>query len=222
MIDEDEVEKLVSAISEKIHLFETFQSGVETFFRKNPKLNNSPPVIHSIKGRIKDFDHLRGKIRRKSSEGNSITVDTLFDKITDIAGVRVLHLHEEQFTQIHESIHEQLTRKDWVLHEPPKAYTWDPESTNFFKSKGLEVSVKESFYTSIHYVVKPRQDSEVCCEIQIRTLFEEIWGEIEHTINYPVQTTNLACKEQLRVLARLVGAGSRLADSIFRTWEDKT
>jgi len=76
--------------------------------------------------------------------------------------------------------------------------------------------VKESFYTSIHYVVKPRKDSEVSCEIQVRTLFEEIWGEIDHAINYPHPTDSLSCREQIRVLARLVGAGSALADSIFR------
>jgi len=69
-------------------------------------------------------------------------------------------------------------------------------------------------------VVKPRQDSEVSCEIQVRTLFEEIWGEVDHQINYPRECDVLACREQIRVLARLVGAGSRLADAIFRTYFD--
>ena len=81
------------------------------------------------------------------------------------------------------------------------------------------MEVKETFYTSIHYVVKPREESELCCEVQVRTLFEEIWGEIDHRINYPHATEIMTCREQLRVLARLVGAGSRLADSIFRSFE---
>ena len=51
-------------------------------------------------------------------------------------------------------------------------------------------------------------------------LFEEIWGEIDHTINYPYPTEIVACKEQLRVLAKLVSTGTRLADSIFRTYND--
>ena len=58
----------------------------------------------------------------------------------------------------------------------------------------------------------------MCCEIQVRTLFEEIWGEIDHAINYPVATESVACKEQLRVLAKLASTGSRLADSIFRSY----
>lgn len=82
---------------------------------------------------------------------------------------------------------------------------------------GLEVHVKDSFYTSVHYLVRPRPDSPHCCEIQVRTLFEEIWGEVDHTLNYPTPTDNIACREQLRVLTKVVGAGSRLVDSIFRT-----
>jgi putative GTP pyrophosphokinase len=142
-------------------------------------------------------------------------------RITDIAGIRVMHLYQEQFTLIHRCIDEQVKRGDWVLFERPKAYTWDPESKEFFEKHDLDVQIKESFYTSIHYVVKPRKDSEVSCEIQVRTLFEEIWGEIDHTINYPQCTTILACREQLRVLARLVSAGSRLADSIFRVYHEE-
>lgn len=91
---------------------------------------------------------------------------------------------------------------------------------NFFEKLGLEVYQKESSYTSIHYLVKPHAEFPFCCEIQVRTLFEEIWGEIDHSINYPVATTSIAIREQLRVLAKLVGAGSRLADAIFRTHLD--
>ena len=69
----------------------------------------------------------------------------------------------------------------------------------------------------MHYVIKPNNNNPVCCEIQVRTLFEEIWGEIDHTINYPQPTTEIACSEQLRVLSKLVSTGTRLADSIFRT-----
>ena len=81
--------------------------------------------------------------------------------------------------------------------------------------------VQESLYTSIHYVIKPRTNSPVSCEIQVRTLFEEIWGEIGHLVNYPEPTDSVACREQIGVLARLVGAGSRLADSIFRVYSDE-
>lgn len=102
-----------------------------------------------------------------------------------------------------------------MLVEAPKAYTWDPEAQGFFEGLGLEVLKKESFYTSVHYLVKQYEDSEICCEIQVRTLFEEIWGEVDHAINYPQKTGNEVCRDQILVLAKLIGAGSRLVDSIF-------
>lgn len=69
--------------------------------------------------------------------------------------------------------------------------------------------------------MKPCNDrSFVCCEIQVRTLFEEIWGEIDHSINYPHPTQSVACKEQLRVLAKFISTGTRLADSIINTYNE--
>lgn len=211
--------EIIEHVRQNIHTLEVFLAGVETVFRKEPSLLVPTPVIHSLKVRLKDWSHLEGKIQRKQADGVEITKDNVFDRITDFAGIRVIHLHQAQFTPIHACIQKQIESHDWVLFEPPKAYTWDPESRAFFEGHGLAVQVKESFYTSIHYVVKPRLDSIATCEIQVRTLFEEIWGEIDHAINYPTPTTNVSCREQIRVLARLVGAGSRLADSIFKTYE---
>lgn len=81
----------------------------------------------------------------------------------------------------------------------------------------MEVIQRDTSYTSVHYLLKPRPDSHVCCELQVRTLFEEIWGEIVHRINYPTPTDNVACREQLMVLSKIVGVGSRLVDSIQRS-----
>lgn len=216
-----DIEATLTAVNSELHRFRIFQTAVKSVFTEDPALNKAPPVIHSIRTRIKDDDHLREKISQKSRELDPITPENVFDRITDIAGVRILHLYQQQFSKIHDCIQRQLEQDDWALYEKPKAYTWDPESKEFFANHDLEVEVKESFYTSIHYVIKPRADSIVTCEIQVRTLFEEIWGEIDHLINYPHQTDILACREQIRVLARLVGAGSRLADSIFRTFEEE-
>lgn len=110
-----------------------------------------------------------------------------------------------------------IKRGEWTLAEPPKAYTWDPEARKYFETLGYEVTSKDSLYTSVHYLVKKHPESPECCEIQIRTLFEEIWGEVDHEINYPTKTENASCRDQIMVLAKLIGAGSRLVDSIFET-----
>ncbi len=200
----------------------SFQSSVVSFFENNPNLNKRPfPIIHSIKTRLKDSEHLKDKIIRKYKEDNEriITSENLFREVTDLIGVRVLHLYQEQFPIIHENILNYVNSGDWVFVEDPKVYTWDPEYKALYEKLNIKTELKETFYTSVHYVVKPNNQNPnpICCEIQVRTLFEEIWGEIDHTINYPHKTKSIACREQLKVLAKLISTGTRLADSIFKS-----
>ena len=220
-MNEKQIISIVDLFISERHLFERFMNGVVDTFRLEPSLSRyGEPIIHTIKNRLKDPEHLKDKIKRKWAEGSPITTDNLFQYVNDLAGVRVLHLYQDQFPIIHQHIQKQVDEGDWFFHEKPVAYSWDPESQGFFQGLGLEAKIKDSYYTSIHYLVKPKKESHICCEVQVRTLFEEIWGEIDHTINYPHPTKNRACKEQLRVLSKLVSTGTRLADSIFRTQND--
>ncbi|MFA7268443.1 MAG: RelA/SpoT domain-containing protein [Sterolibacterium sp.] len=216
---QESINAALTAVQEKSHELSLFMEGVGKWFLTHPKLNCSDlPIVHSVKMRLKNSSHLRGKLERKWSNEVSIGPDNVFEKITDLAGVRVLHVYQDQFPKIHaEILNKVVNLKDWYLAEPPRAYTWDPESKQFFENAGITVHVKESFYTSVHYLVRPRADSPICCEVQVRTLFEEIWGEVDHALNYPQPSEIISCREQLRVLAKLVGAGSRLVDSIFRS-----
>lgn len=214
------IDTLLKVFDDRLDEIELLRRQVHDFFLVNKDLTRGvPPIVHSVKSRVKDRNHLKDKIERKLANGDKVTTENIFDEITDLAGVRVMHLYQGQFKQIDDAIREQISRGNWVLAERPKAYMWDPESKIYFEKFDLELEQKESFYTSIHYLVKPHEKFEFCCEIQVRTLFEEIWGEIDHSINYPHPTENIACKEQLRVLSKLAGAGSRLADSIFRSLE---
>lgn len=199
------------------HELKTFMNGVVEFIGEHPDLKKPGcEIVHSYKSRIKDREHLREKIARKIAGGREITTDNLFSEITDLAGVRIMHLFQEHFADIDAVIRARIDGGDWVLGETAKAYTWDPEAAEFFGKFNLEVIQKPTSYTSVHYLIRPRADSPICCEIQVRTLFEEIWGEVDHQINYPVPTDDLACKEQIKVLSKIVGAGSRLLDSLNR------
>lgn len=200
------------------HIFERFRNVVVDYFKLEPSLNlYGSPIIYTIKSRLKDPEHLLEKISRKEERGTVITQDNIFEKITDLAGVRILHLYQDQVPKIHAHVMRNIDSREWYFHEQPIVYSWDPEATEFFKRLGLRTEIRDTYYTSIHYVVKPREDSNIHCEIQVRTLFEEIWGEIDHSINYPHPTSSRACKEQLRVLSKLVSTGTRLVDSIYRT-----
>jgi putative GTP pyrophosphokinase len=207
---------LISLYSSRMDEFSLFSKQVSDFFQTSRQFKELPlPLIHSVKSRLKDEAHLAEKIKRKWPDGE-ITEANLFNKITDLAGVRVLHLDTQQFSKIHSAIMGQIEKGYWSFHEAPIAYSWDPEATKFFKGLKLKAVTRDSYYTSIHYVVKPQPKSDLLCEIQVRTLFDEIWGEIDHALNYPAPTENVACKEQLRVLAKLSSTGTRLADSIFK------
>lgn len=193
-----------------------FRQQVVSFFLTSRHFDDSPlRLVHSVKSRLKDPAHLQEKVRRKWSE-KQIDANNLLKEVNDLAGVRVLHMYTNQFAKIHSAIADHISSGYWFYAEKPVAYSWDPETTTYFKSLGLRAITRDSYYSSIHYVVRPHQKSEISCEIQVRTLFEEIWGEIDHAINYPNPTEVVACKEQLRVLAKLASTGTRLADSIFK------
>lgn len=219
----DNIDDVMSTIKAMEYEFRSYTQTVHNFFQMHPALSLvDPPIVHSVKSRTKDLEHLRKKILRKTDLGRDINPENVFQEINDFAGVRVLHIHLEQLRQIDLVIRQRATQGEWIFAEHPKAYTWDPETKEYMESLGLHVHIKPSYYTSVHYVVKPRIDSPVSCEIQVRTLFEEVWGEVDHMINYPIPTANIACAEQLKVLAKLVGAGSRLVDSVFRTKDNES
>lgn len=215
-----DIDLLVKQFTDLSHDFSIFMKGVVEYLGHHPNLRNSEQeVVHSYKSRLKNPDHLRDKIIRKQNAGRLITTDNLFSEITDLAGVRIIHLFQEHFAQIDAVVRHKIAAGDWWLAEKPKAYTWDPEVVSFFNRFDLDVIQKPTSYTSVHYLIRPREDSPLCCEVQVRTLFEEIWGEVDHQINYPQPTDNLACKEQIQVLSKIIGAGSRLLDSLQRVNE---
>ncbi|MHC8470555.1 RelA/SpoT domain-containing protein [Plesiomonas shigelloides] len=220
--DTQDVQEIIDKIRSDMHLYEGIHDRIISLIKRDPVFKEH---VHSFKSRFKDLEHLKRKIVRKNAEDSQlpeeerkglITAENIKSRITDIAGIRILHLYQGQFTFIHNKLMDLVRDGELALYENPKVYTWDPEFSDYFQSLNLNSYLKESFYTSVHYVFKPRQDSDITCEVQVRTLFEEVWGEIDHAFNYPQKSESVVVQEQLKVLARLVGAGSRLADSVFR------
>lgn len=202
--------------------FKRHAQNVESVFRENPSLSgDGHSAVHSTKMRMKDLGHLRKKIDRKHSEGVNITPDNLTKIITDLAGVRILLLFRSDFRLIDALIRQKVNAGEWALAEKGKALVWDPEDRTFFQDFDLQIEDRDTHYTSVHYLIKPRADQDTCCEVQVRTLFEEIWGEVDHRLNYPIPSEIVACREQLRVLSKIVGAGSRLLESLQRTITNK-
>lgn len=184
------------------------------------------PYIHSVKARVKDPEHLRDKLERKLTEARAagrafnITEDNLFVKINDLAGFRILHLNTRQMQHIHQGLLALFERERYVLREKPVASTWDDESRSYFTEIGIKTRKSPSLYTSVHYVINANSLARATCEVQVRTLMEEVWGEVNHSMNYPHALDSVACTEQIKALARLTSGTTRLVDSIFRSYED--
>ncbi len=179
--------------------------------------------VHSTKGRLKDTAHLERKLQKKMLEAREkgrkflVTEANLLYRINDLAGFRILHLHTQQIVAIDRELRKVLNEYRFPLLEPPTARTWDDESREFFRSAGIRTRTSPKMYTSVHYVVESNSNTKATCEIQVRTLAEELWGEVDHTMNYPEASPIPACREQIKVLARVTSSCSRLVDSIFRS-----
>lgn len=183
-------------------------------------------TIHSMRSRLKDPDHLTDKLTRKiqgckkKKIAFDIRPDNLLVKVNDLVGIRLLHLFTRQITDIDSALREVFQEGKYQLIEGPFARTWDDESREFFKKCTIETQESPSMYTSVHYVIGSASRTRVTAEIQVRTLMEEVWGEVDHIMNYPHPVGSVACQEQLKVLARVTSSASRLVDSIFATLAD--
>lgn len=182
--------------------------------------------IHSMRSRLKAADHLADKLARKiheCGEANKtfeISPDNLLVKVNDLVGVRLLHLYTRQIPAIDAALRAVFKEGKYDLLEGPFARTWDDESRQFFTDCKIETQESPSMYTSVHYVIGSASRTTLTAEIQVRTLMEEVWGEVDHTMNYPHPIGSVACREQLKVLARVTSSASRLVDSIFATVDD--
>lgn len=217
-----QIDKCVAHYSEHRTEFFNLAKRVENDLVENQTLKK---FIHSTKFREKDPEHLRDKLLRQfekaktSGKAYELTSKNLFEEIDDLAGVRLLHIHREQLRTIDPLIRETLTHHKYTLREKPKSYTWDVENAGFFNELGFDVETKPTFYTSVHYVVQPHW-ANLGCELQVRTLAEELWGEVSHQIDYPHPCGSRSCVEQIKVLARVASGCTRLVDSIFASRDE--
>ena len=185
-------------------------------------------LVHSVKWRLKDPTHLRDKLLRKMEKAFkdpkeppfAIDKSNLLTAINDLGGYRILHLHTRQMERIDRHLRAVFEEIRAELYERPSANIWDSESADYFKQIGIETEVNERLYCSVHYVIRSASKTEVTCEVQVRTLADEIWGEIDHKINYPEPHKSLGCREQIKVLSRVASSCSRLVDSIMATHTD--
>ncbi len=179
-------------------------------------------MIHFIKYRVKEGQSLTDKLERlaRAEDANPIDQTNLFEKVHDLAGVRIIHLHTDQIATMHPRILQVLEENRYSLIDTPVAYCWDVEYEDLFSQLGLRAERQSSMYTTVHYDVLANPVTGIACELQVRSLADEVWGEVSHRVNYPDESPSDACRDQLKVLARLTSGCGRLVDSIFKTHQE--
>ena len=209
--DRRRVDEAINYFLENRSQFDAFAQSLMLYFESNKELAK---YIYFIKYRIKDVDSLREKLERVLTSSSE---EDLVSRIKDFAGVRIIHLHMDQFSFIHPLVSAILNERNCKLLEIPKAYCWDMEYESLFTRVGVEAVQRSSMYTTVHYDILANQRKRITCELQVRSLPDELWGEVSHRINYPKESQSESCQDQLKVLARLTSGCGRLVDSIFKS-----
>jgi len=173
----------------------------------------SQPIVHSVRFRIKDGKNLIKKIIRKNvDEKRKIDFENYTSIITDLIGLRALHLFKEDWPCIHKFLQE-----EWDLLEKPTAYIREgdrEEISETFKSHGCEVQKHPRNYRSVHYLISTSPSKrKYIVEIQVRTLFEEGWSEIDHRFNYP-KPASKTVRFFLEIFNRLAGSADEMGSFI--------
>ena len=126
---------------------------------------------HSVNGRAKDAKSLEGKIKRPNKNYSNL------DQITDLCGIRIITYFVEEVDLV-----AKLVEREFVVdadNSVDKRIFSDPDRFG---------------YVSLHYVVslnaarlglaEYRRFNGFKVEIQIRTVIQHAWAEIEHDLGY--------------------------------------
>lgn len=166
--------------------------------------------VHSVQSRAKDPTSFGRKAAIPSETNpNAPKYKEPLKEITDLAGVRIITHFPATLTQV-----DHLLSEEFEIVEK--------------SNKGLELIEEERFgYQSIHYLVKVKPDrarlaeyarfADTIVEIQVRTILQHAWAEIEHDIQYKSSKTIPAeIRRRFMALAGML----EVADREFQAIQD--
>ena len=182
--------------------------------------------IHSVKTRVKDPKRLLQKLVRKTpnrrekyGDNFNFNIQNYKDEITDIMGIRAIHIFKDDWEEIHQFI----TNKWDVIETVANIREGDNVTT--FEEKSIPVRSRVSGYRSVHYLVEFYPTNEkVIAEIQVRTIFEEGYGEIDHRLRYSHVEIPEILKSNLLLFNRIVGSADEMAsliNELSKEWSSK-
>ena len=123
--------------------------------------------IESIKARVKSFDSILKKVKRKQIP---FSLESIEENINDIAGVRVICSFQEDIYMLADCLLQQddvrlIERKDYIKNPKPGGY----RSLHLI----IEVPIFLQNTKKLVYV-----------EVQFRTIAMDFWASLEHKLQY--------------------------------------
>lgn len=176
-------------------------------------LDEANITVHAITNRTKDIDSFKNKIEDPK-------YDDPINQITDLSGVRIIAYVEDDLKPICKLLEE--------------VFYIDPNNS---LDKSEELGTDKVGYRSIHYIARIKDErlklSEykkfdgLKFEIQVRTILQHAWAEIEHDKNYKFNgILPLEIKRRFKILAGTLELIDRefneLSNAIDKISEDVT
>jgi len=192
-----ETEEILGHYDNEYKLRSEFLSAIEALLKT--LLNRYGINVHSVDSRLKE----RASLERKLN-GDPERYDS-FSAVKDVCGLRVITYFIDQVELVSTLIHNEFDVDP--KHSVDKRILMDPDRFG---------------YISVHYVVKLLPDrlelteyrhfSDCETEIQVRSILQHAWAEIEHDLGY--KTKEAIPKKTRRRFSRLAGL-LEIADDEF-------
>lgn len=189
--------------------FLQIMKNIVNILKENIKISAQP----TYKYRVKSFDSYYKKILRINSEKVVKTDNLIY--LTDIMGIRVICAFLEDLNFALNQIKQLFDIKE-------------------IEVKGADKKFSEFGYESIHVLIKIPENckpllenefadlkpisSDAVCEIQIRTILQDAWAEVEHELIYKAEFSPF--DKPLRRKLASINASLSLADITFQEIRD--
>jgi len=183
---------LISFFKEK-EKYEKLAEYIVRLIRDDPSAPKKS--FHTILYRIKDESRLIEKIEQENTNSaidvKTITHKDFQERIGDIIGIRIICLRLSDIIKVEEYL-------ELLVEEKILQFMREPDHRRSFvlpidpgESAPQDLNLQYSGYSSIHYQVKLDENSDateelkgIQVELQLRTILEEAWGEIDHKYRY--------------------------------------
>ncbi len=201
-------EKSVLVIPDKSKLAEIYAASVQdyekalsVFVEDLSRLLNQAGLRPTIKSRVKQFESYYSKRLRLLK--NAWMESGIASPVNDMLAVRVVCPFLGDLAVAENAIKEAFTIEE-------------------IERKGAERSFREFGYESIHVLVKIPEGLEPLCkhldraviEVQLRTILQEAWAEVEHELVYKAEFTPF--DEPMKRKLAALNANLTLSDIIFQ------